>query len=1040
MARMNFNGLRALMTLVMPFVVALLLPPFFFGAALAAELAADVPDPASVRAYRDYWSALEEYEARAAADGQSRLRSLYDRLDREENSKRVERTRQQLDLLKSAAVKYRRHMEEFPQARNRQYVIMNYVHIVDKIASIEQETNVEEADRIRRDALSQLRDFEETFPDAALRDDASSLRAVMLEKIGRDSDAIRVWETLAARPRENQAVLAANIAAGDHAFDNSDARGALKYYQRARDIADALIRNPAFRRTAIRARVKVLYRIGWAAYKGAELDQTVAAAEELLQPHIDVFGEQERRGIQKDASELLGDALYETGNWKKAEKVLAQPTLRLVGSQAGLRVMQRLGAGKRYDAMGNIGEFLIGKFPNCAELPWIADFTAIGFEQTGKVAKSMAVRSQLSNMLPRRSLWRAINRENIEAIAALNKVGMDAARKAAAWYYEDGIQSGSQTSFKTATSVYETLLEESSNDHDSNEWRLRVANSYYFQNNLAEARRRYAELKSEYALDRRLLEITSYQDVLAAERVWKGASEKAAVAGRKPADDQDSMAALKQLSQSIDDFSSRFPGQNRSVELMLVGASACRDQGLVAEAQKYWQRVLVSSPTPAQRALSIRGLVFAELAMSPTSEVVSVVSKFLRLEDWKELGPILRNEMEGVLSSATVNEGTKLNRDGKVLEAGTLLVQSATENPNVPNREKLLRDGAYLLALGGGWSEAYRVAETYQKQGMKEFAGDMAYLLARAEEFQLKLAGAAKSYLEFAKSFPVHTRSRAALERAEKLASAGGDLRNATDAAETLAVREARREDQLKAYSRAIKYAMEAGAINAAHKLAASRLKISRDLHERYESQLDLGRIDLERGDEQQGIDNLEILAKRIEQDKDQLGDSFATLAGTTNLYLAQHFQRKLEGIRIDASDSSAGTVVARKLKLFDEVLMRFDRAAASGDRQSAPMARYMAGLVAEGMADDLEKVAKSSSTDAQKFRESSARLKTLARNYFSANLVAQRKNPAIFKGNEWMARAALRLDPHDKSAVSGTISDQVPLSTLPDMPAQWQM
>ncbi|NDE15159.1 hypothetical protein EBZ80_09550 [bacterium] len=764
------------------------------GLALAGS-GAEVPDPGAVRAYRDYWTALEEYEARAASEGQSRLRALYDRLDREENQKRVERTRQQLDLLKSAAEKYKRHLDEFPSARNRQYVMLNYANIIDRIASIEQETNADQADKIRREALSQLRDFEEAYPDASLRDDASALRAVMLEKVGSEAEANRVWQTLASRPRENQATLAANIAAGDHAFDNMESRVALKYYKRALAIVDSISKNPQSRRTALRARVKVLYRVGWAAYKGAELDETLAATEELLQPHIDVFGEQERRGIQKDAAELLGDALYENGNWKRAMSVLSRPTMRLVGAQAGLRLLRRLGSGKRFPEAGDIGDFLLAKFPNSAEFPWIADHAATAFDQSGKPARAMAVRARLADMLPKRGLWRAINRDNIEAIAALDQLGADAGRKAAAWYYEDGIQSGSQSAFKAASSLYETLLEENGNARDSNEWRLRIANSWYFQNNLAEARRRYAELKSEYALDRRLLEITSYQDVLAAEKIWKQAAEKSAVAGKKAGDDQDAVAALKQLVESIDDFASRFPGQNRSVELMLVGASACRDQGLLGEAQKYWQRVLVSNPTGAQRALAIRGLVFAELALSPSSEVVSVVSKFLRLEDWKELGPMLRNEMEGVLSVAALDEGSKLNRDGKVLEAGTLLVQTATENERVPRREKLLRDGAYLLALGGAWPEAGRIAEKYQKDGLREFAGDMAYLRARAEEFQLRLGSAARAYVEFGKASPSHTRSKTALERGEKLAAANNDLKMAAEAAETLASRESRRED-----------------------------------------------------------------------------------------------------------------------------------------------------------------------------------------------------------------------------------------------------
>jgi hypothetical protein len=1005
----------------------------------ASALAPEVPDPASVRAYRDYWSALQEYEARAAAAGQSRLRALYDRLDREENQKRVERTRQQLDLLRSSVDKYRKHLVQFPAASNRQFVVLNYARIIDRIATIEQETNADTADQLRKEALNQLRDFEESWPDASMRDDASALRAVLLEKTGQNAEALKVWQALAGRPRQNQPVLAANIAAGDYAFEQSESRSAWKYYQRAREIADTLARNPSLRRVAMRTRVKALYRSAWAAYKGGMLDETLSATEELLQPHMDILGEQERRGIQGDAAELLGDALYEIGNPALIQRVLGRPSLKLVGAQAGLRVMRRQGGANRHSAMSELGDFLLARFPNSREVPWIAELAATGRDKTGEVGKAMAVRARLANLLHGHSLWRAVNRNDIEASGALEKNGTEATRKAAAWFYEDGIQSGSQSSFKTAANLYDTLLETNGHDASANEWRLRVANSMYFQNDLAEARRRYQELKTAFALDRRLLELTAYQDVLAAERIWKSEREKVAVQGKGLPDqkgvNQSSADALRQLTLAIDDFTSRFPGQARSLELMLVGASACRDEGLYAEAQKYWQRVLLAKPGAAQRSLAIRGLVFAELAQSPSAEVVSLVSKFLRMEDWKELGASLRNELEGVLSTAALDEGGRLNRDGKVLEAGALLVQTGSENPGLPGREKLLRDGAYLLALGGSWPEALRVARSYQREDLREFRGDMAYLAARADEFQLKLGDAAKGYLEFARSNPSHTRSKAALERAEKLASANGDNAGAMAAADLLASRESRREDRLASLSRAFQYAIDAGNLSTAQKIGAERLKASKELSERFESQYLLGTLAIQRGDEQQGIDNLEILARRIDQEREQLGDQYAPLAGRVNLFLGKHFDAKLASIQVDGREPSASSVVTKKLQAFDEVVSRYDRAAASGDKETAPEARYLAGRAAELMSDDLAKVQADG-----KSRDASSRLKTLAKNYFSSNLAAQRKNPAVFNGNKWMSRAALRLDPGDKNAVSGTISDEVPLSTGAEMPFQWQM
>lgn len=1002
------------------------------------DISSGIPDPEAVRAYRDYWSALEEYEANAAANGNSKLRAIYDRINREENEQSSRRTREQIEFLVSASEKYKRHLDEFPEATNRQYVILNYARMIDRIAGIEQEINADRADGMRKDVLSRLRDFEQSYPDAAMRDEVSALRAVLLEKTGMGDDAIAVWHALARRDRVNQSVLAANIASGDYAFDKVDYRSALDYYERAGRIVSGLAKSAENRKMAVKAAARVNYRIGWAAYKSGALDKTIAAASALLEPHLDVFSDKERQGIQRDAAELLGDALYEERDLVRTRKILSRPTFSLVAASSGLRVVRRLGSSRQFGRLSELGTFLLDKFPNSGEVPWLVDLTAAGLEQSGNIAAAMAIRARIVNLLPNKSLWRAINRENIDALAALRRIGVVSGQKAAAWYYEEGIESGSQSSFKTSASIYQTLLDENLSDKDANEWRLRIANCNYFQNNLVEARRLYAELKSEYALDRKLLELTAYQDVLAAERVWKDKLATATVAGRKPLDDEVSKSALKQLIGAIDDFNSRFPGQKRSNDLLLVGASAFRDQGLVADAEKYWQRVLVANPTAAQRGLAIRGLVQAELMISPHAEVVAVVSKFLKLEDWEKLGSGLRQEMEGILSSAAIDEGSRLNQDGNVLEAGTLLVQTAMENPGIPQREKLIRDGAYLLALGGAWAEARKTATGYSGNGMKKYAGDMEYLVARADEYLLKLGRAAGEYLQFAQRHPKHTRSEAALDRAEKLALANNDFKVAALAASVRAGRAKTREKRLDGFRRSVAHAEQGGANREARKYAAMMLKESRDLPERFSSQFALGKIAVESGDVQQGIDNLEILARRIEQDRYQLGGSFAGLSGRVNLYLGEHFNSQLDAIRIDGKDANVASVLERKLKLFDEVMMRYDRAAASGDRRSAPVARFKAGSAADLMAHDIERSGRAGID--LKSRENVSRLQSLAKNYFSANLMAARKNPGAYRGNEWVARSGLKIDGGNESRVAASLSEEVPLITNPDLPAQWRM
>src|SRR5690606_7626265 len=192
---------------------------------------------------------------------------------------------------------------------------------------------------------------------------------------------------------------------------------------------------------------------------------------------------------------------------------------------------------------------------------------------------------------------------------------------------------------------------------------------HFHAGRLAEASLMYRALKTRFKVDPEILQTASFELVRVDEKRWRQEFARAAERGDDPKKDKAVADSLADLERSIDEYATRFPQEKRSVDLLLVGASANRDLERYEEASRYWQRVLVSQPDPAQRGVAVRGLVLASLKLGSAGDVVEITRRFLKLEDWRSLGLNIGDELKGVLAVAALDEGKRLNDSGHVREA-----------------------------------------------------------------------------------------------------------------------------------------------------------------------------------------------------------------------------------------------------------------------------------------------------------------------------------------------------------------------------------
>jgi tetratricopeptide (TPR) repeat protein len=1017
------------------------------SATLSATLSAtpsippEIPDPSALKAFKEYWSAFEAYEDRLLDEGQKNFKKAWAEIKSDYRKEQKKIAIIERSELQKAAKKYRRHLDEHPDADNRPFVMLNLAQIMNMIGDQMNKEEESAGNFAKNEALGLLSELERNYKAFSEREKGQYLRAIILESMDRVDEAVAVWKGLAATAKSTIYGVHAHVALGDYYFNRERAADATVSYKKALDLLlDIETSDAAYEK------LRINYRLAWAAYRAAELDTSLTATVELLRPEHRTRSADQRSKIQQDAIDLAGDSLYESGSVEKAKSVLIREDLRAYGAAIGLRALKRYNANSIFSEATELGEFLIEEFPLAKEAPEILQVTADSWSKLRKDNQRLAALEKLSLLLPAQSLWRSRHKEDFAATKSMEEKAVDASVVSATANYERGLAAGNINAFLSAAATYESLLEFSANAESSNDWRLKRANCYFFAGRYDEAAEQYTDLKTKYKVDPATLQIASYQLVLTNEKRWRDAFAKAAEKNTNPLEDDVTLTALKDLEQSIDEFAARFPGQSRSIDLLLVGASANRDMERFENAGRYWQRALVSQPSAAQRGMAIRGLIFAQMKNGSSGDVVELAKRFLKLEDWKSLGLGLSTELNGVLSTAALDEGRRLGDNGKMLQAGQLMTRIAKEFPDLPERDRIYRDGAYMLAIAGDWAGAQKGAEEYLATNLQRNRADMLYLLARAHEYQIRLHDSANSYFQLAEKYPSHPRTVTSAKRAETLAVAEGDYALAAQAAALQAERSQDKASRLANYSRAVDYLEKAKSPDKALTIAQKRLKSSSSLAEQYRSQLLVAQMTYKKGQEQEALDQMVILSKRLEKTRDRLSEEeYAQIGGEVYVLLGEEARKQFEDFQLSERGGSLNANITQKSKYFDALVSSYEKAIKAGYPLWAAEGRYQIGLSAERLADEIAtSTAKAnqslSLTASNRMATRIERLQTIAKKYHGSNILAARKNPSGYKDNEWVKKSAMRLGGEKSEKIELKRQEQLPTAYQADLPSQWSL
>src|SRR5688500_3712018 len=82
----------------------------------ATEIAPELPDPAAVRAYENYWSNFDAYEKKLLERGNDKYQKAWNELQAQSDRLQAQASAEQIRHLKAAADRYRDHLSEHSAA------------------------------------------------------------------------------------------------------------------------------------------------------------------------------------------------------------------------------------------------------------------------------------------------------------------------------------------------------------------------------------------------------------------------------------------------------------------------------------------------------------------------------------------------------------------------------------------------------------------------------------------------------------------------------------------------------------------------------------------------------------------------------------------------------------------------------------------------------------------------------------------------------------------------------------------------------------
>lgn len=940
-------------------------------------------------------------------------------LNRELETQETKQKQTEKEALADSIDQYRRSLSKFPDNPSRPATLISLSQNLLVLADYQSKESPSEAKQLIEEAIQYIDIIVQEYPASPQRQEALYLGAGAYESMGEVKKALPFWRTLSEEPsKESTFTIMANLRLGDISFQDGDFSRSDRFYNQAQTQTKNLNIETRFEQD-------INYRKMWTAYRSANAAELLKYSGLILSSSGTYKELSKSNAIIQDAIELSSDTLHQLIGFAGMKRFLENDGLHENASAIGLKTMDKLALNNSTSTALKLGMFLIEKFPLAKEYPEVL-LNMMNLHRINNQPKAVArYAEKFALIVPKSSLWRSKNSQS-SSHQALDKYAIPATVLAANFHYERGLSTGNKAAFRAAKNFYTILIEEKPKDNDIQKWRLRAANCLYFSDQTAKAAEEYDKLIEVFQTDGKELELAFYQSVKSRERIWRE-KYRVLIDNEEP-NSKSLQKELDQLDHAIELYSRKYPNQTSTKDLFLLGAAAHRDSENFLKASKYWQRTLVGDVTPRQKATAIRGLVLANIKNGSFREVLDISEKFVRLENWNESNQALLNELLGVLSQSTLDEGGRLYKNGDVIKAGKLLYDISKDFANIPFRSRIFRDGAYMLAIGGEWGLAQNISQEYLATNLKPHRADMIYLLARAHEFQLQFSQAAASYLELYQSFPKHPRAAAGLQRAKNLALADDQYHLAAESLERQASDQTNKSQRRAFLKEASLLYLKSGQANKAEAIARKLTQESTSNIDRLEANLVQATIYSQTDRQPQ--------ARRIWQ-------SVVTKTKATPLSSKSLIQKEVTSkanyemgkltlasfnqIGLTDNLESPKKAIDNKVSLFESLVEFLDRSAAMQLPKYAPEARYLIAKAADDLSEEIaglpirrgESIDRASDTHLSQII---TRLKNISKKYYSNNVLELKKDPGSYNGNEWIYKSQMRLRGY---ALPGSISIQ---------------
>ncbi len=998
----------------------------------------------AMRAFRQYWQNFDAYEKKTFADQSDKFQQSWKSLSEQHDKSQKELDASQLALLKETEKRYIDILAEHGNTNQSPYVYLNVIHVKIRLADHYAVKDESLAQETRDAAITLFEQFAEKHTDFANRDEALYLQAYLLGQLGRQDQANRIWAKLAKQTKNTMYGVHAALAVGDVHFRQDEAKEALSFYQKAlRVLNNVDIPQKDYEK------LRIQYRVAWAAYRAADLKTATETALQILTPGRQNLNLSERQKMDEDAIDLLANALYENDNIQQTLVVLKRKELIYAGPSVALRIMRRYSSVDAREKMIAVGKTAAETYPTNRETPLVLSALADAYGDERDEPR-LAALEKLALMLPPKSLWRTRHHEDFAAIKTMEETSLPAAEKTADFYYQKGLATGNVPSYIAASSFYDLLLQHDPTGAKANEQRMRIAHCYFFADKLELAETHYRQLMTDQKLNEDMLRMSSYQLALTREKRWRYVFSQTVSAGKDPSQDGITVERLRFLEESVEEYANRFPKGNedesaRTVDLLLIAAAANRDHESYSQASRFWERALVSQPTRTQRAIAIRGLVLSTVKTGKPADVVAITGRFLSNEATNDWEPGLSSELKAILAKGLVDESERLNQLGDVEGAANILVENTERFKDLPDWDRLNRDGAYLLAIAGNWSRAEKTAQNYLEAKRSAVAGDMAYLLARSSEYQLRFGEAAQRYLSMGTKNPSHPKAQLSLERAEKLSDAENNWLNAAKAAQLQAERTDKSELKVAAYARAVDYYERAKRPDLAQAMAKDRMHHSRELAQRLDSELLLARAQFASGNEKGALQLFAEIGRRAEDGKDKLSqDDYSRIAGETSFQVGEEKREAFEDYSLAERRGKMDEKLLTKMKMFESMSQLYDKATKSLDPEWSARSRYTLGEAAEKFANEITAIARQEQWDMsfqqrKEWEQTANTLQAIAKKSHSTNVLNANVADKRLRDNVWVKKSNLKLTGLTGTSTS-TSSEPLPPATGQYLPNQWSL